>query len=583
MRRGWLAISCGLLVACSGHDASSATPSSVPRAVAVDESVDAPPSADCGPATDGTIRVWTLAVTSATRDLLGEFAQAFEESTGMEVEVTRLGGDQEVVDRLAATPFDQWPDVVVVSERATRTLVDSGHFLPPQSCDPAFGDDLLPVVRSRYTVDGELQVVPFGVSTPVLIFDKVRFRAAGLDPDAPPATYAELLADSSTLVETNASPYGLVLTDWCAITVAEQNSARRGAVLAEPANGLTTPNITVDLTTPEISADLAGFREGVVDGHVKYIGPNYSGYDDLAQFMDATAGGAMSIHTSAAIGDIQRFLDGGNGPGIELGVGALPGPGAGSTVGGNALWIVNSGDPGRVGRAWALVTSMTSPANMADLAMTLGYAPASRSAAADPRLQQFWREHPEYRVAYDQLESMSASDASGGLTIGPFSGYLSAMYDACRHIMKGEAPIAVALADATNEINGAVAEYVELLGGTPVQATEVTPPVTNAPTLRELEGTAECTSGAAVVGVWVETESAVGSDWAVVALDGSSATFTAAIPDGDRYRLTVGCGGSEEAWASSSSTHFLDLGSVDLVCDDAPNVSDGECTVSSRP
>ena len=46
---------------------------------------------------------------------------------------------------------------------------------------------------------GESYVVPFNVSTPVMYFNEDLFRAAGLDPEAPPATWDELLEAAKAL------------------------------------------------------------------------------------------------------------------------------------------------------------------------------------------------------------------------------------------------------------------------------------------------------------------------------------------------------------------------------------------------
>ena len=57
-------------------------------------------------------------------------------------------------------------------------------------------------VLDHYTVEGTLWPMPFNVSNPVLFYDKDAFRAAGLDPEKPPATLDEVkdvLADTEGL------------------------------------------------------------------------------------------------------------------------------------------------------------------------------------------------------------------------------------------------------------------------------------------------------------------------------------------------------------------------------------------------
>ena len=94
----------------------------------------------------------------------------------------------------------------------------------------------------------------------------------------------------------------------------------------------------------------------------------------------------MAIHTSAAVCDILELLESGNWPGVELGVGPLPGPGEGSLIGGNALWMLDTGDPGRVGRAISVLQWLYEPEQLARLAAETGYVPPTAAAATVPAI-----------------------------------------------------------------------------------------------------------------------------------------------------------------------------------------------------
>ena len=51
---------------------------------------------------------------------------------------------------------------------------------------------LLPRVVSYFTIDDQMYAMPFNTSGPVLYYNKKAFGAAGLDPEKPPATLAEV-------------------------------------------------------------------------------------------------------------------------------------------------------------------------------------------------------------------------------------------------------------------------------------------------------------------------------------------------------------------------------------------------------
>ena len=78
--------------------------------------------------------------------------------------------------------------------------------------------------------------MPFNVSNPVLFYNKAAFRAAGLDPEKPPATLEEVKEYAQTLKESgavNQAGFGLKLDPW----YLEQWSAKGGKLYVNNKNG----------------------------------------------------------------------------------------------------------------------------------------------------------------------------------------------------------------------------------------------------------------------------------------------------------------------------------------------------------
>jgi ABC-type glycerol-3-phosphate transport system substrate-binding protein len=92
----------------------------------------------------------------------------------------------------------------------TRRLADSGQTIAPGDCLRQALPDVLPSVAAAWSVDGVVRAVPFAVSTPVLVYDRPMFAAAGLDPERPPATLPEVRAAAEQLVDRGVAPTGLV-------------------------------------------------------------------------------------------------------------------------------------------------------------------------------------------------------------------------------------------------------------------------------------------------------------------------------------------------------------------------------------
>ena len=85
------------------------------------------------------------------------------------------------------------PDLVNTSTEFALTLAQNGAIV-------GLNDSVSPLERERYfpnlwsavTHDNEVYAIPWYVSTQVLIYNKSLLKQAGLDPDSPPTTLAEL-------------------------------------------------------------------------------------------------------------------------------------------------------------------------------------------------------------------------------------------------------------------------------------------------------------------------------------------------------------------------------------------------------
>ena len=92
------------------------------------------------------------------------------------------------------------PDLVQIEDTGTQQMIDTGSIVPMASCvkaDHYDTSDFLPRTLQYYSVDGVLWPMPFNISNPVLYYDRNAFTAAGLDPDNPPSTLAEVKAVQS--------------------------------------------------------------------------------------------------------------------------------------------------------------------------------------------------------------------------------------------------------------------------------------------------------------------------------------------------------------------------------------------------
>lgn len=372
-----------------------------------------------------TVRVWH-GLGGDVEQLLQVIVGRFEaDHPGVRILFERASTDYPAaIDQLRETPEDQLPDVILGSNQTVRLQADSGRFLPIVECSggelPDQFTDLLPNIERTYTVDGVLWGAPFNSSAPVMLYDRARWRRAGLDPDDPPSDFTELVTAIRTLTDSGEAAAGALLYDRSAMWFLEQSAVQSDRLLIEPANG--RAGLDVEATrflTDDAVEVLTTLQELRRDGYVEWLGVNPSGQDDLARMVHATEPGGITFNSSAVLGDVDRLLGSGGFPDVELGVAPFPGPGQGSIVGGGAWWILDHGDPARAGAAWNLVDWLTQPALIAEIAAFTGYVPTTRRAAEDPLVQERWVEDPGFRVAYDQLLAAPDSDAGAGIQVGP--------------------------------------------------------------------------------------------------------------------------------------------------------------------
>ncbi len=96
-------------------------------------------------------------------------------------------------------------DLMVGEAGWTSTLADSGLTVPvAEVMGEEFANDFLPGVLEAATMDGEIYGTPMYMTPFVLFYNKDIFTQAGLDPEAPPTTYEEMLvaAEAISAIET---------------------------------------------------------------------------------------------------------------------------------------------------------------------------------------------------------------------------------------------------------------------------------------------------------------------------------------------------------------------------------------------
>jgi len=379
------------------------------------------------------------------------------------------GGYEQNIDKYLQSTTENRPDLVQMPEYTVQLMVDTKSTVPAGACMEATGYDTTDFLQSGldyYATEGVQWAMPFNISNPVLYYNKKMFEAAGLDPEDPPATLAEVSAAGLAIQQSGAGGYGIALDsapDGGGGWALEQWMAKEGAFYSDNGNGRVAPSTRV-LFDGDVGVELmTELRDVVQAGGGVFVGENPGGQDNLLKLADATSPAAMTIATSAALGPVLQFVEGGIIPGVtvdDMGVAPMPSPGGqiGALVGGAALWIVADRGDAKAAAAWEYVQHLLSPEIQSQWAAATGYVPVRQQALDFDPIKTKYADDPRFKVAYDQLLAGDNLPEFTGPVLGPLREVRVVAAGAMTQVFNGADP-AQALAEAAEQANALIADY----------------------------------------------------------------------------------------------------------------------------
>ncbi|HEY1824045.1 MAG TPA: ABC transporter substrate-binding protein [Trebonia sp.] len=310
-------------------------------------------------------------VTDAVQGLYTEIAAGKAPDVAQET----FGDQNFVVNDLKADSLDQ-----TVGTQAVQA--NFGGTYPFAASAKTLGD-----------VDGQTYGVPFVFSTPVLYYNATLFKAAGLNPNSPPTTWAQVQTDALAIKAKTgkAGAYVDCLTqvagDWCYQALVDSNG---GSVLSSNDSQLTFGN------APAVQA--VSMAQGLVNSGAMPKLTQLQAYPDFA------AGNmGMLLESSSLQGVFQKGAQSGK---WQLADAAMPGFGSKPTEptnSGAALYMFSK-DPAKQRAAWDLITFLTSSQAYTTISENIGYLPLRTGLVNDPSGLQSWtKANPLLQANLSQL------------------------------------------------------------------------------------------------------------------------------------------------------------------------------------
>ncbi|WP_262180597.1 extracellular solute-binding protein [Haloarcula laminariae] len=346
--------------------------------------------------------------------LLHDFAREFEEEHGsVHFRLSSLGSYDGVLDEsLASSGTDEMPAIAQINEIGSMKARLSGAFKPAERIIPESAKaSLTDSVSDYYTVDGELQSVPFNSSNPVLCINRDAFEAAGLNPENPPETFAEVREASQQLVDAGVVDYGITFANYSWFV--EQWFAEAGQELVNEDNGRSGVPDQAYLDSDFAHELFQWWTDMEADGLYHNTGIKARGTAKKT-FHDGRA--AMLIGSTSSLGSIESGAE------FDLKTGYLPvlDDRNGVLVGGASLWIGDNLDPSVEQAVGEFLAWLLQPEQQARWHRETGYFPVCDGAADLLRSEGWFDENPHFATAFDQFQDSSDTPATNGAQMGPF-------------------------------------------------------------------------------------------------------------------------------------------------------------------
>lgn len=334
-------------------------------------------------------------VTKIVDDMVGRFEK---ENPDIRVTAVYAGNYTDTITKaMTAMKGGQPPQLSVLQSTDVFTLMDEKAIVPLDDlvADKAWFGSFYPAFMANGQIDGKTWSIPFQRSTIVLYWNKDAFRQAGLDPEKPPATWAEMAEMGKKLVvkdaQGNVTRWGVEIPStgyayWMLQALAIENGQelmnKQGTevYLSKPKTiGALDYWVNLsrkDKVMPGGSVDWATLRTDFLAGKT-----------------------AMMWHTTGNLTAVRT------GAKFNFGVAMLPAQERrGSPTGGGNFYIFKNASPEQQKAALKFIQWMTAPERAAEWSIKTGYVAVSPAAYKTAVMEAYAKGFPAATVARDQLE-----------------------------------------------------------------------------------------------------------------------------------------------------------------------------------
>ncbi len=404
-----------------------------------------------------TVEFWHSMTGAVNGPLLNQLIADYNKTNGKKITVKGVfqgNYDEAIAKYKAAAQTGSTPALMQAYDIGSRFMIDSGTIKPVQdfiNAEKYDVSDLQPNIAGYYTIDKKLYSMPFNTSMPVFYYNKDVFKKAGLDPDKPPTTLAEIRTDAEAIKKARAAkyPFTSAIYGW----FVEQEIAANGDLYCTPGNGRSGVATKMSFDNPTAVEFLEWWKKLIDDGL------SINNGRDTAQNQTTFSSGAsaMMLESTGVLGGFVKTAN------FNVGVGTYPKVNASSSgpiIGGASLWIGGKGhSSAEQAAAWDFIKYLSSPKVQAKWHVATGYFPISKAALKEPEVVSLYKKVPQFKVAVDQLAATKLSPATQGCAAGVMPQSRKAVEDALEKVLTTKADAKTTLEAAQKDITSQLGDY----------------------------------------------------------------------------------------------------------------------------
>ncbi|MQY43709.1 extracellular solute-binding protein [Epibacterium sp. SM1969] len=343
-----------------------------------------------------------VAVGGAAANTIEELTQEYVAANdGVNIEAIYAGSYQDTVAKaLTAARGGNAPQLSVILSVDMYTMYDEDlihafdEFATTDE-DKAWLKSFYPAFMENSQIDGKTYGIPFQRSTPVLYWNKEAFKAAGLDPEHAPETWAEMVEMGKALTVKDASgnvdQWGVRIPSsgfpyWLFQGLTTENDV----ILATDGGTKTNFDDPKVVEALEYLVDLSKTHEVMAPGIIEWGATPKAFFEGQTAMMWTSTGNLTNVRKNAP---------------FDFGVAMLPAnKRRGAPTGGGNFYLFKGSDEAQTKEAFEFIKWITQPEQAAKWSIATGYVAPSPATWETDVMKAYTADFPPALVARDQLE-----------------------------------------------------------------------------------------------------------------------------------------------------------------------------------